>query len=131
MTRMLVVVSAAIEAATGAALIAVPDVVARILLGTGLSGSGMAVARVAGLGLLSLAIASWPGNGDATPQVIRALFVYNLLAGLYLGYLRVGGAFTGYLLWPACALHVVMGFLLVRPAYESVSFASANRAGPH
>ncbi len=104
-------VSAAIEAATGVALIAAPDLVARVLLGTGLSDSGIAVARVAGFGLLALGIACWPGSDAATPQAIRALFVYNLLAGLYLGYLRVGGGFTGLLLWPACALHVVFGVL--------------------
>ncbi len=104
-------VSAAIEAATGVALIAVPDLVARVLLGAGLSVSGVAVARVAGFGLLALGIACWPGGDDATPRTTRALFVYNLLAGLYLGYLRVGGGFAGLLLWPACALHVVLGVL--------------------
>src|SRR5271165_542861 len=88
-TRMLVMVSAAIEAATGVALIAVPDLVARLLLGTGLSGSGVAVARVAGFG------------------------------HLYLGYLRVGAGFIGYLLLPACALHVVLGALLAPGALGS------------
>ena len=58
--RKLVIGSAAIEAATGVALIVVPDLVARLLLGTDLPGSGIAVARVAGFGLLTLAIACWP-----------------------------------------------------------------------
>ena len=109
-------VSAAIEAATGVALIAAPDLVARVLLGVGLSDSGVAVARVAGCGLLALGLACWPGSDDATPQAIRALFVYNLLVGLYLGYLRVSGDFTGFLLWPACALHVVLGVLFAPSA---------------
>jgi len=116
---MLVMVSAAIEAATGVALIAVPDLVARLLLGTGLSGSGVAVARVAGFGLLSLAIACWPGGAHTSPHATRALFLYNLLAGLYLGYLRVGAGFIGYLLLPACALHVVLGALLAPGALGS------------
>src|SRR5271169_2249455 len=115
-TRTLVMVSAAIEAATGVALIALPDLVARLLLGTGLSGSGVAIARVAGFGLLSLAIACWPGGTDTSPHVTRALFLYNLLAGLYLGFLRVGGVFAGYLLWPACIVHVLLALLLARPA---------------
>ncbi|MGB8771477.1 MAG: hypothetical protein WCC92_17825 [Candidatus Korobacteraceae bacterium] len=113
--------SAAIESATGVALIAVPDAVARLLLGTGLDGSGIAVARLAGLGLLSLGLACWPRGEEATAQAIRALFTYNLLAALYLGYLRVGGGFVSYLLWPACALHAVLTILLARPAYKRVS----------
>ena len=128
MTRILTGVSAAIEGATGVALIAVPEVVAHLLLGSALSGSGVAVARVAGFGLLSLAIACWPGNGNATPQATRALFVYNLLAGLYLGFLRVGGEFAGFLLWPAAIVHVVLALLLARPAYANAS--SASRAHP-
>src|SRR5271165_4991121 len=115
-TRTLVLLSAAIEAATGVALIADPDFVVHFLLGAGLSGSGIAVARVAGFGLLALGLACWPGGNDATAQATRALFVYNLLAGLYLGYLRVAGGFAGFLLWPACILHVLLAFLLARPA---------------
>ena len=117
-TRLLLMVSGAIEVATGAALILAPEVVARLLLGAGLSDGGVAVARVAGFGLLSLSIACWPGGNEATAQATWALFVYNLLAGLYLGYLRVGGGFVGYLLWPACALHALLALLFARPAYE-------------
>ena len=112
-------ISAAIEAVTGVALIAVPDLVAGLLLGAELSPSGVAVARVAGFGLLSLAIACWPSGDDATHQAIRALFAYNLLAGLYLGFLRVGGGFTGLLLWPACALHLILGAMLAPSALSS------------
>jgi hypothetical protein len=46
---MLVTLSAAIEAVTGVALIAGPSLVARVLLGAGLSGAGIAVGRVGGL----------------------------------------------------------------------------------
>ena len=113
----LVKVSGAIEAATGVALIAAPELVARVLLGAELAASGVAVARLAGCGLLSLGLACWPGSEDAAPQAVRALVIYNLLAGLYLGYLRVGGGFISYLLWPACVLHLVLGVLLVRAAY--------------
>jgi hypothetical protein len=120
MTRTLVNLSAAVEAATGVALIVIPDLVANLLLGTGLSGSGVAVARLAGFGLLALGLACWPDVNGVTPQATRALFVYNLLAGLYLGYLRVGGGFTGYLLWPACVFHALMALPFARPAFASV-----------
>jgi len=109
-------VSAAIEGATGAALILIPEIVSRVLLGAELGSAGVAVARVAGFGFLSLTIACWPRGNGASLQTIRALFVYNLLAGLYLGYLTVGGGFTGYLLWPACILHVALALLFARPA---------------
>jgi hypothetical protein len=112
-TRILAMLSAAIEMATGIALIAVPGFVGRALLGQDLSGAGIAVARVAGLGLLSLGLACWPGRNDATPHVLRGLLTYNLLAALYLGYLRIGAGFVSYLLWPACALHAVLTILLV------------------
>jgi hypothetical protein len=122
-TSTLVRLSAAIEAATGVALIAAPGLVARVLLGAELSGSGVAVARVGGFALLSLGLACWPTASDATPSAVRALFTYNLLAGLYLGYLRVGGEFVAFLLWPACILHVLLALLLapriMRPSAEN------------
>ena len=127
-TRALVSLSAAIEAATGVALIAVPDFVARVLLGAELSASGVAVARVAGFALLSLGLACWPTADGTALSAIRALFAYNLLAALYLGYLRVSGEFVAFLLWPACALHAVLALLFARPAYERVSAAKAARA---
>ncbi len=127
-TRLLTTVSAAIEAATGIALIVVPGLVARVLLGTGLSDGGIAVGRVAGFALLSLGLACWPTADSATSSDVRALFAYNLLAALYLGYLRASGEFVAFLLWPACALHAVLAFLFARAAYGRVSAAKAARA---
>ena len=112
------IVSAAIEVATGIALIVVPNLVARLLLGAELAGSGVAAARVAGFGILSMAIACWPGESGAHTRAIRALFLYNLLAGFFLGYLRFGGGFDGYLLLPASIAHVLFAILLARPAYR-------------
>ncbi len=112
-TRALVMLSAAIEAVTGVALIVAPDLVATLLLGVGLSGSGIAVARLTGVAPLCLALACWPNRDDATEHTIRALFIYNLLAALYLGYLRIGGGFFGFLLWPACALHALLAVMLL------------------
>lgn len=111
-TRVLVVLSVGIEIATGVALIAVPGFAGRALLGADLPAAGIAVARLAGLGLFSLGIACWPGGNETTPQAARALFIYNLLAALYLGYLRAGAGFVSYLLWPACVLHALLTILL-------------------
>jgi len=126
-TKLLTAVSAAIEAATGIALIAVPELVARVLLGVALSDSGVAVGRLAGFALLSLGLACRPTADGATPSAVRALFAYNLLAALYLGYLRVSGEFVAFLLWPACALHAGLALLFARPACRKVSAAMADR----
>ena len=120
-TRTLEWISSAIEIATGVALIVLPDVVGRVLLGTTLAESGIAVGRLAGCGLLSLGLACLPSDEEPTRRATWALFVYNLLAGLYLGYLRLGGGFTGFLLWPASALHVLFAILLARPAFATYS----------
>jgi hypothetical protein len=50
------------EAATGVAIFVAPSLVARLLLGTELSGVAVAVGRVAGISLLSLGFACWPGK---------------------------------------------------------------------
>ena len=120
-TSTWVKLSAVIEVATGVALIAVPGLVAQVLLGAVLSDSGIAVGRLTGIALLCLGLATWPGAEVVTRPAIRALFTYNLLAALYLGYLRVGGGFASYLLWPACALHALLAVMLARPAWEKAT----------
>ena len=65
-TSRLAGLSAVIEAATGAALIADPDLVVRLLIGTALSGGGIAVGRVCGFALLSLGLACWPSGAVVT-----------------------------------------------------------------
>ena len=126
-TKAFVMVSSTIEAATGLALIIDPELVARILLGADLLGGGIAVSRVAGAALLALGLACWPGKDDATAQTTCALFLYNFLAAIYLGYLRAGGGFVSYLLWPVCAHHALLAFLLARPAYAKFSVVRATR----
>jgi hypothetical protein len=120
-TRTLVMLSATIEVVAGVALIAVPNLAATALVGPGLSDSGVAVVRLTGIALLCLGLSCWPNEDGATQQAIRALFTYNLLAAVYLGYLRVAGGFVGYLLWPACAVHAALALLLARLAYGRVS----------
>lgn len=117
--RTLVLLDAALEMVTGVALIADPRFVSCMLLGVGLSGGGIPVGRVAGLGLLSLGLACWPSGDNSTTPATRALFTYNLLTALYLGYLRIGGGFAGYLLWPAFVVHALLTLLLAHPVYES------------
>ena len=111
----LLTLTALIEAATGLALITVPAVVVRLLLGATISGASIPLGRVAGFGLLSLGLACWPGHhptGHTAPA--RAMLTYNALATLYLLSLGIGGEWVGSLLWPAVALHALLSLLLAR-----------------
>jgi len=96
------------EIATGLALLVVPSLVGQLLLGEGLAGVAIPVARVVGIALIALGIACWPGS----PLV--GMLIYSAAVALYLAYLGVAGGSAGVLLWPAVALHVVLAILLGR-----------------
>lgn len=83
------------EAATGMALLIVPSLVGRLLLGEELGGAVIPVARVAGIALIGLGIACWPG-----PPLVGML-IYSAVVTLYLAYLGFAGGLIGALLWPA------------------------------
>jgi hypothetical protein len=103
--------ASAVEALTGAALILRPALVVRLLLGGEISGVGFPLARIAGVGLLSLGLACWPRTLAARPA-LEAMCLYNTLTAAYLAYLPLRGVPGGALLWPAVALHVVLAVLL-------------------
>jgi hypothetical protein len=96
------------ETGTGLALLIVPSLVGLLLLGEELSGRAIPVARVAGIALIGLGVACWPG----TPLV--GMLTYSAAVTLYLAYLGFAGGLTGILLWPAVALHGVLTLLLAR-----------------
>lgn len=101
------------EAATGVALIVVPSLVAQLLLGTELYGVAIAVGRVAGISLLSLGLACWPGK-ETTHAALGGMATYGLLVTLYLLHLGLRSEWVGPLLWPAVALHAALTLLLAR-----------------
>jgi hypothetical protein len=126
--RTLLAFAAAVEGATGLALMLHPPIVTMLLLGDGVSDAGMALGRVAGIALLSLALACWPrGDGIAgkTPS-LRALLTYNLLVTLYLLRLGVFVERVGRLLWPAILLHALLTLLLARAWFTKTSGAAAS-----
>ena len=115
--QRLLMSAAVLEASTGLALIAVPTLVARLLLGDEVTGSGIAIVRIAGIALLSFGVACWPPRGQQdlinshrTPPVL-AMFVYNLLITLFLVGLGATSRSVGILLWPGAALHSVFTLL--------------------
>jgi hypothetical protein len=106
--KKVLVVAAIAEAVTGLALMVMPSLLGRLLLGEELAGVAIPVARVAGIALIALGIACWPG-----PPLIGML-IYSAAVTLYLAYLGFAGGFAGAFLWPAVALHAVLSILLGR-----------------
>jgi len=88
----------------------VPSLVGKLLLGTDLAGIAIPVARVAGIALIALGVACWPG----TPLV--GMLTYSAAVTLYLAYVGFAGGLTGILLWPAVVLHAIVTALLTRAA---------------
>jgi len=97
------------EIATGLALLIVPSLIGRLLLGEELSGDAVPLARVLGIALIALGVACWP----ATPRI--GMLTYGAVVTLYLAYLGFAGGFSGILLWPAVLLHAILTILLARP----------------
>jgi hypothetical protein len=94
------------EMATGVALVIVPALVGHLLLGAELAGAAIPVARVAGIALIALGIACWPG-----PPLVGML-IYSAVVTLYLAYLGLAWGLAGILMWPAIVLHAILTVLL-------------------
>ena len=111
--KKLLTLTAIIEAATGAGLLAAPAVLAQLLLGGTLdTPAALTVARVAGAALLALGVACWLAASDARScaarGVVSAMVIYNLGAMLVLGAAGLRPQPVGIGLWPAVILHAVM-----------------------
>ncbi len=113
--RNILAVASVLELLTGVALIAVPDLVIRLLLGEGEAGLGPALGRFLGIALLALGLACWPNRlGESVrPPGFRAMLAYNGLIAIYLAFLGAAEHIGGPLLWPAVAFHAVVALLLL------------------
>ncbi|MGO9113582.1 MAG: hypothetical protein ACLP9L_30490 [Thermoguttaceae bacterium] len=96
------------EAALGLVLLVYPPIVVRLLFGADISGAGIVMSRVAGIALIALGLACWPG-----PPLV-GMFTYSAVVTLYLAYVGFSGGLTGILLWPAVVLHAILTALLIR-----------------
>ena len=83
--KNVLIFAAVAETATGMALLIVPSLVGQLLIGEELTGVAIPVARVAGIALVGLGVACWPG-----PPVVGML-TYSALVALYLAYLGFAG----------------------------------------
>ena len=85
-----------------AALIS-PSLVVRLLFGAEVSGPGTVMSRVAGIALIGLGVACWPGP----PRV--GMLTCGAAVTLYLAYVGfVVRSRPAYYLWPAVVLHVIL-----------------------
>ena len=110
-----IVAAAGLEILTGATLVAAPSLLARLLFGSEMGGSGELVGRISGLVMLCLAVGCLPGPSErGAPRALEPLLALSVLAALYLLVVGVGGATAGLLLWPAFAAHAILAVLLAR-----------------
>jgi hypothetical protein len=112
--RSVLVLGTVGEIATGVALLLVPSLVGQLLLGAELTGAAVTVARVAGIALIGLGVACWPGP----PRI--GMLIYGAGVALYLAYVGLAGGPAGILLWPAVVVHAILTALLARaPASDN------------
>jgi hypothetical protein len=101
------IIAAVGEGITGLALLLAPSLVGELLLGEPLVGLAAAAARIAGLALIGLGLACWPGP----PSL--GMLAYSASVALVLGYLGLSAGMRGVLLWPAVAAHAALSAFLL------------------
>jgi hypothetical protein len=111
--KPLLLTTAAVEAGAGLALLGVPSRFAQLLFAAPLEGAvALTVARVGGMGLLTLAVAAWLASHDSQSCAARglasAMVLYNAGAALVLGAAGLQPARVGITLWPVVLVHVGM-----------------------
>jgi len=90
---------------------ALPQAAVRLLFAADVTEAGVLISRVAGISLIGLGVACWPGN--ETLWAFCGMLTYTVLVMIYL--LAVGlGGHAGILLWPAVVAHAILATLLLR-----------------
>jgi hypothetical protein len=112
--RTLLATTAVLEAVPGLGLVALPSAVASLMLGAPLEApAAVAVARIAGLALLTLGVACWLArHDDRSPSakgLVGAMVLYNVGVIAVLVYCAVGAETAGIALWPTVAAHAALG----------------------
>lgn len=113
-TKILLIVKSAVEVLAGLALVLFPLLTVSVLLGPRLAEPvGVALARVAGVALLTLGIACWLARNEsqsrASRGLIAALFFYDVAIVTILLSARLRAGLSGIGLLPAVVLHSGLG----------------------
>jgi len=117
--KLLLVVTAVVEGATGLCLLFLPALLFALLLGWEQAMlDANFVGRIAGASLLAIGIASWIARNDAwTPAqrgLLTGILVYNATASMLLAFAGIVLKMVGILLWPAVALHAILAVWCLR-----------------
>jgi hypothetical protein len=116
-TKALLIVTALVEVGTGALLLVEPSWTAELLLGETLSSpQALVVARVAGVALISMAVACWLGrNAERRAQsgLVGGMLIYNVGVPILFVHGWLASALEGIGLWPASVLHCALAIWCV------------------
>jgi small basic protein len=112
--KLLLSITAIVEAVAGITLLLIPTVAASALLGVPLNTpDGLVTARVAGAALIALAVACWQARkgerGSPATGVVQAMLFYNFVAAMVLVYAGIRLDLRSAMLWPAIILHLGLG----------------------
>lgn len=118
-TRSLLIATAVIELATGAALLIAPSLTAAVLIGEALgSPTSLVVGRIGGAALLAIGLSCWRGsktnNRDVAIALLVGLLAYNSLVPILLAHAAVVSGLNGIGLWPAVILHSLLAAWCIR-----------------
>ena len=106
--KLLLTLMAAVEAATGVALLASPVLVVQILLGTEIAGAAVPLGRIGGAGLLALGVACWAARGASPRSGLPTALLYNAAEVLILAPAGLQFPTAGVVLWLAVVGHAAM-----------------------
>jgi len=110
MKNKVLALAALSEGATGVVLLLYPSIVVSLLFAAEITGGGILMSRLAGIALIGLGVACWPGNSACQP--LYGMLIYSTLAMLFLAVIGVHGDRVGLLLWPAVIVHAIVIVLL-------------------
>lgn len=130
MTRLLLIVTAVFEAATGLLLIVWPSAVLAILFGPA---SAMPIgptgAQVAGVVLLVLGLGCWfARDREAKPagrRMVATMLLYNVVIAAILAATGIYYAIAGIMLWAAIMAHLALAAWCVASLRRTSSLAGS------
>ena len=115
MKKSVLALAGAAEAGTGLLLLAWPAIAVRVLFGAEIVGASVIISRLAGIALIGLGVACWPGSD--TLRAFHGMLTYTVLVMIYLVVGKAGHA--GDLLWPAVVAHAILAVLLLLARFRN------------